>query len=196
LPTNQCIEENMENLARYSRIVQEIGLVPIVEPEVLLNGSHSIQKSQEVTEQVLKTLFKKLEEFKVYIPGVILKTSMVINGDQNPNESSAEEVAEKTIETLLSSVPKNIGGVVFLSGGQTAVEATAHLDKIAEIERDKGLPFEIAFSYARAIQDPALRAWQGKKENIPAAREQFKNRLELNQLADSGDYDINLEYLD
>jgi fructose-bisphosphate aldolase class I len=183
-------------LARYSRIVQEIGLVPIVEPEVLLNGSHSIQKSQEVTEQVLKTLFKKLEEFKVYIPGVILKTSMVINGDQNPNESSAEEVAEKTIETLLSSVPKNIGGVVFLSGGQTAVEATAHLDKIAEIERDKGLPFEIAFSYARAIQDPALRAWQGKKENIPAAREQFKNRLELNQLADSGDYDINLEYLD
>jgi fructose-bisphosphate aldolase class I len=196
LPTSECIEENSENLARYARIVQEAGLVPIVEPEVLLTGTHSIETSEDVTTEVVRTLFDKLEEFKVYVPGVILKTSMVINGNENPKESSAEEVAKRTINMLLNSVPKNVGGVVFLSGGQTAVEATEHLDKMAEIEKSAGLPFEIAFSYARALQSPALRAWQGKKENIDNAREEFKKRLELNQLADAGDYDIHLEYLD
>jgi len=196
LPTNETIEANTDALARYARICQEAGLVPICEPEVLLNGSHSIKVSEDITTEVVKTLFDKLEEYKVYIPGLILKTSMIINGDKNSDEASAEEVAEGTIRMLLNSVPKNVGGVVFLSGGQTAVEASAHLDKMAEIEKEKGLPFEIAFSYARALQGPALRIWAGKDENIKPAQEEFLKRLKLNQLADAGDYDISLEYLD
>jgi fructose-bisphosphate aldolase class I len=192
LPTEEAIEANADALGRYARIVQEAGLVPIVEPEVLLTGPHSLETSEIITKKVVKKVFEKLNEYRAYIPGVILKTSMVINGNTNADEASAEEVAEGTIRMLLEAVPKNVGGVVFLSGGQTAVEATTHLDAIAEREP---LPFEIAFSYARALQQPALRAWAGKDEKVSDARAEFKKRLELNQLADSGDYDIEMEYL-
>lgn len=193
LPTDEAIEANADALGRYARIVQEAGLVPVVEPEVLLIGKHSIETSEKVTTKVVTKVFEKLNEYRVYIPGVILKTSMVINGNANSNEASPEEVADATVRMLLSSVPKNVGGVVFLSGGQTAVEATAHLDAIAEKEP---LPFEIAFSYARALQGPAMRIWRGKDEKVEEAREEFLKRLKLNQLADSGGYDIGLEYLD
>jgi fructose-bisphosphate aldolase class I len=193
LPTDECIEANADVLGRYARIVQEAGLVPIVEPEVLLTGPHSIDVSEEVTRKVLQKIFEKMDEYRVYIPGMVLKTSMVISGNENPNESTLEEVATRTHKILKEIVPENIGGVVFLSGGQTAVEATAHLDRIVELG---DLPFEIAFSYARALQGPALQIWQGKPENVESAREEFLKRLKLNQLADAGDYDINLEYLD
>lgn len=193
LPTDEAIEANADALGRYARIVQEAGLVPIVEPEVLLIGKHSIETAEKVTSEVVSKVFEKLNEYRAYIPGVILKTSMVINGNANPDEASPEEVADATVRMLLSSVPKNVGGVVFLSGGQTAVEATAHLDAIAEKEP---LPFEIAFSYARALQGPALRIWSGKDEKVEEARKEFLKRLKLNQLADSGDYDVDLEYLD
>ncbi len=193
LPTEECIEANADVLGRYARIVQEAGLVPIVEPEVLLQGSHPIEKCEEVISHVLEKVFEKLEEYRAYIPGVILKTSMVISGDANPKETSAEEVAERTVKVLLEKVPKDIGGVVFLSGGQTPVEATAHLDAIAEKEP---LPFEIAFSYARALQEPVLRTWIGKEENVDSARIEFLKRLKLNQLADDGDYDMSFEYID
>lgn len=193
LPTEEAIEANADALGRYARIAQESGLVPIVEPEVLLIGPHSIELSESITKKVVSKVFEKLNEYRAYVPGVILKTSMVINGNTNPDEASPEEVADATVRMLLESVPKNIGGVVFLSGGQTAVEATAHLDTIAEREP---LPFEIAFSYGRALQGPALRIWAGKDENIKEARKEFLKRLKLNQLADSGDYDIKLEYLD
>jgi len=191
LPTEEAVEANADALGRYARIVQEAGLVPIVEPEVLLTGPHSLETSEKVTKYVVKKVFEKMDEYRVYIPGVILKTSMVINGNTNSDEASADEVANGTIRMLLESVPKEVGGVVFLSGGQTAVEATAHLDAIAEKEP---LPFEIAFSYARALQQPALRVWKGKDENSEQARAEFKKRLELNQLADSGDYEIDMEY--
>lgn len=193
LPTKEAIEANADALGRYARISQEAGLVPIVEPEVLLEGPHSIELSEKITTYVVEQVFEKLNEYRVYVPGVILKTSMVINGNTNSNEASAEEVADATVRMLQNAVPKNVGGVVFLSGGQTAVEATAHLDAIVE---KGGLAFEIAFSYARALQQPALRIWAGKDEKLSDARLEFKKRLELNQLADAGDYDIKMEYLD
>lgn len=193
LPTDEAIEANADALGRYARIVQEVGLVPIVEPEVLLEGNHSFEESEEITTKVVEAVFDKMREYRAFIPGVILKTSMVISGSANPEENSVEEVAEGTIRMLKKAVPKDVGGVVFLSGGQTAVEATAHLDAIAEKEP---LPWEIAFSYARAIQGPALQIWEGKPEKVSAAREEFLKRLELNSLADSGDYDLELEYLE
>jgi fructose-bisphosphate aldolase class I len=180
-------------LGRYARIIQEAGLVPIVEPEVLLEGNHSIENCEEVTSKVLEKVFEKLNEYRAYIPGVILKTSMVISGNANPEESSAEEVAERTVKVLLDKVPSDIGGVVFLSGGQTPVEASTHFDAIAEKEP---FPFEIAFSYARALQEPALRTLGGKDENVDKARDEFLKRLKLNTLADEGDYDLSFEYLD
>lgn len=200
LPTDGAVEANAENMAQYAVMCQEVGIVPIVEPEVLLIGPHSIEKSAEVTTKTVNAVFAKLTEAGAYMPGLILKTSMVINGNQNPNESSAEEVADATIKMLRESVPAEVGGVVFLSGGQTAVEATVHLDAIAEkggqdVSSD-ALPFEIAFSYARALQGPALQAWQGKEENVEAARTEFLKRLKLNKLADAGEYDIEMEYLD
>ena len=191
LPTEETIEANADVLGRYARIVQEIGLVPIIEPEVLLVGEHSIEQSKVITKKVVAKVFEKMSEYRVYIPGVILKTSMVINGNANADEASPEEVADATVEMLLESVPKDVGGVVFLSGGQTAVEATAHLDAI--VDKD-ALPYEIAFSYARALQQPALRAWKGKGENVEIAREEFKKRLKLNQIADAGDYKIDMEF--
>lgn len=193
LPTNECIEANADTLGRYARIAQEAGLVPIIEPEVLLEGSHSIEICEEVTSRVLETVFDKMIEYRVFVPGLILKTSMVIGGNKNDAENSVIEVAEATVRTLKKFVPDNIGGVVFLSGGQTAVEASAHFDAIAEMEP---LPWEIAFSYSRALQIPALRTWAGKDENVAEARKEFLNRLEMNHLADLGDYDITLEYLD
>jgi len=192
LPTKESIEANADALGRYARIAQEAGLVPIVEPEVLLTGNHSIETAEKITTYVVEQVFAKMIEYRAYVPGVILKTSMIINGNANANEASALKVANATVRMLQTSVPKNVGGVVFLSGGQTAVEATAHLDAIVE----KGeLPFEIAFSYARALQQTALQIWLGKDENTEIARAEFKKRLELNQLADVGDYDIKMEYL-
>lgn len=193
LPTDLAISENANILAQYAEIVQKYNLVPIVEPEVLLLGKHSIQKSYEVTKKVVTTLFETLKKYDIYLPGLILKTSMVINGNQNADEASAEEVADLTVKMLRESVPNEVGGVVFLSGGQTPVEATAHFDAITEKEP---LPWELAFSYARALQDPALRVWAGKSENVEAAREAFRDRLDMNHLADSGKYKVELEWLD
>jgi fructose-bisphosphate aldolase class I len=193
LPTDAAILENAKRLAKYSEIAQKHGLVPIVEPEVLLSGSHSIEKCEEIVTKVLKSLFSELSRIEVYLPGVILKTSMVISGNENSEESSAEDVAEATIRALKDSVPAETGGIVFLSGGQTAVEATAHLDAIAEKEP---LPWEIAFSYGRALQGPSLKIWAGKDENVDEAREEFENRLRMNHLADLGEYDIDLEFED
>lgn len=193
LPTDLAISENANVLAQYAKIVQKYNLVPIVEPEVLLLGKHNIQTSYEVTKKVVTALFETFKKYDIYLPGLILKTSMVINGNQNANEASPTEVAETTIKMLRESAPSEVGGVVFLSGGQTPVEATAHFDAIAEREP---LPWELAFSYARALQDPALQAWKGKPENLEAARSAFRDRLDMNHLADSGKYRIELEWLD
>jgi fructose-bisphosphate aldolase class I len=142
---------------------------------------------------VVTAVFESLEKHNVYLPAVILKTSMVIAGNQNADESSAEEVAKYTIKMLRESVPNTVGGVFFLSGGQTPVEATAHFNAIVKQEP---LPWELAFSYARALQDPALTVWAGKPENVDLAREKLRDRLDMNHLADSGKYSVELEWLD
>ncbi len=193
IPTNECIHANAENLGRYAKIAQSFNLVPIVEPEVLMEGDHSLEKAYEVTKKVIAEVMRELKTNNVFLPGVILKTSMVIQGNKNIDEASPEEVASATIKMLKEVVPHELGGIVFLSGGQTPVEATAHLDAIAEKEP---LPWEVAFSYARAIQDPALFAWKGLAENVEHARSEFTKRLVLNQKADLGEYKIDLEYLD
>ncbi len=193
LPSSLAIIENTNILSQYALISQKNNIVPIVEPEVLITGDHSIETSYKVTKKIISSLFESLNRYNVYLPGLILKTSMVINGNRNADEASPSEVSEYTIKMLRESVPENVGGVVFLSGGQTPVEATAHFDAIAEKEP---LPWEIAFSYARALQDPALRAWAGKPENIGIAREAFRDRLDMNHLADSGKYSVEMEWLD
>jgi len=191
LPTKDAIEANADAMARYARICQEVGLVPIVEPEVMLVGNHSVDDAEKVTAQTITKVFEKMRQYQVFNSGLILKTSMVISGDANPKESSAEEVADRTVRILRENVPEDVGGVVFLSGGQTPIEATTHFDAIVE----KGdFSFEIAFSYARALQSSALRVWKGKEENKRKARAEFLKRLKLNQLADAGDYDISMEY--
>lgn len=194
LPTDEAINQNADALARYAKICQDFGLVPIVEPEVLIEGSHSIDTAGEVTTRVVQKLFEKLVEYGVHLPALILKTSMVIQGDKNPDEASPPEVANATIKMLRTAVPSEVGGVVFLSGGQTAVEASAHLDAIAE--KEEALPFEIAFSYSRALQNPVLRTWKGQDENVEIARAEFLRRLKFNQLADLGDYDVSMEFTD
>jgi fructose-bisphosphate aldolase class I len=193
LPSDLAINENADILAQYANLVQKNDMVPIIEPEILINGKHSIEKSFEITKKVVRAVFESCQKFQVYLPGVILKTSMVINGNQNSDEASAKEVAEYTVRMLLESAPENVGGIVFLSGGQTPVEATAHFDAIAEKEP---LPWELAFSYARALQEPALRIWSGKIENVEKARGAFRDRLDMNHLADSGKYSIETEWLD
>jgi len=193
LPSDLVISENADVLAQYASLVQKYNLVPIVEPEVLITGDHDIKTSYEVTKKVVTALFVALKKFDVYLPGLILKTSMVTNGNQNADEASPKEVADYTIKMLRESVPAEVGGVVFLSGGQTPVEATAHFDAIVKKEP---LPWPLAFSFARALQDPVLRTWAGKPENVVAAREAFRDRLDMNHLADSGKYSVEMEWMD
>lgn len=183
IPSDKCLQENALGLVEYAKICQKGGLVPIIEPEVLLEGEHDIEKAEEVTEKTLKTVFEHIKNSEVDLSALILKTSMVVPGNKSGQTIDSKTVAQRTIEVLKKVVPADIGGVVFLSGGQEADEATIHLNDMAKMEP---LPFEIAFSYARAIQGPAINIWQGKDENIEKSREEFLNRLKLNSLADQG----------
>lgn len=177
LPTAQAIVENAKRLAQYANDAQIAGMVPMVEPEVLLDGTHSRVRCKEVLTQVLSTLVSALKDQAVDISGVILKTSMVLSGKQSGRTDTPEEVADDTLDVLMEQVPKEMGGIVFLSGGQSTEEATANLRAIEEAARAKSAPWHLTFSYARALQDEALHIWQGKDENVPAAREAFLARL-------------------
>lgn len=177
LPTPQAIVENAKRLAQYANDAQMAGMVPMVEPEVLLEGAHSRVRAKEVLGQVLSTLVSTLKDQAVDISGVILKTSMVLSGSQSKRTDTPEEVAKDTLDVLLEHVPKQMGGIVFLSGGQSTDEATANLRAIEEEARARRAPWHLTFSYARALQDEALRIWQGKDENVPGAREAFLRRL-------------------
>lgn len=172
IPTDTCIEVNAEALARYAALCQEQDLVPIVEPEVLMDGDHDLARCQEATTKTLKAVFDKLASHKVSLEGVILKPNMVISGKDNPNQVSAKEIAKATVETFLQVVPKEVPGIVFLSGGQTPDEATENLAEINKI----GGPWEISFSYGRALQDEALKTWAGKDENVPVSQKAFLER--------------------
>jgi fructose-bisphosphate aldolase class I len=183
LPTGAAMRENCSRLARYAEICQQKGLVPMVEPEVLLQGSHSMRKSAEVLADTLDVLFEELNSRDVYLPGVILKTSMVVPGDKSGEEMVYEKVAEETVRVLNENVPHELGGIVFLSGGQSHEQATQNLNQIAKHEP---LPWPLAFSYARAIQGPVLDIWQGKDENVEQAREKLQEILKRESLADQG----------
>ena len=190
IPTEDCINQNMEALAKYAKIVQENKMVPIVEPEVLIDGNHSIERCFEVTSKTLSALFNYLDEHGVIIKGTLLKPSMVISGKDALEQASVEEVAEKTLKCLIANVPSDLPGITFLSGGQSDIDATAHLDAMNKIG---GFDWKLSFSYGRALQHPALNIWLGKKENYNAAQEALSHRALMNKKAAQGEWDQSLE---
>ena len=169
IPSRGCIEANAHALARYAALCQEAGLVPIVEPEVLMDGAHSLQRCREVTEEVLRTVFDQLYAQRVVLEGMILKPNMVLPGLTCPNQETVDEVADATVECLLRAVPAAVPVVAFLSGGQSALLASARLNAMNARFKSR-LPWALAFSFARAIQQPALEIWQGKEANVSAAQ--------------------------
>jgi fructose-bisphosphate aldolase class I len=177
LPTTMAIVENAKRLAIYAYEVQKAGMVPIVEPEVLLDGNHSRLRCREVITKVMNALIPAMEDQAVDLSAVIIKTSMAVSGNKSGHIDTPEEVAEDTLGALMDSVPATIPGIVFLSGGQTPDESMANLAAITKAAKEKNAPWPLTFSFARAFQDEALTAWAGKPENVSAAREAFLNRL-------------------
>lgn len=177
LPTASALVENAKRLASYAAEAQKAGMVPIVEPEVLLSGSHSRLRSKAVIETAMHTLFDALAEQAVDVSGVILKTSMALSGSETGRIDTPEEVAEDTLDALRKSVPKEVPGIVFLSGGQTPDQATANLAALIALAKETGAPWPLTFSFARALQEEALAIWKGEEANVPAAREAFLARL-------------------
>ncbi|HVW82898.1 MAG TPA: class I fructose-bisphosphate aldolase [Candidatus Paceibacterota bacterium] len=177
LPSSSAIVENAKRLAKYAREAQEYGIVPIVEPEVLLEGAHARARAEEVIKEVLGVLFAALAEQSVDLPALILKTAMALSGSASGRKDTPEEVAESTLAALLAAVPRKTGGVVFLSGGQSPEEATENLAAVHRRARIAGAPWPLTFSYARALQEEALALWGGKPENVAAARAAFLARL-------------------
>ena len=190
IPTDACINENMLRLADYAKIVQSNNMVPIVEPEVLMDGSHSIDDCYNVTSRVLKSLFQHLKDKNVDIKGTILKPNMIISGTSCTEQAGVQEVAEKTVKCLLENVPEDLPGIAFLSGGQSDIDATAHLDAMNKIG---GFPWKLSFSYGRALQQAALKAWMGKEENMNNAQAAFSHRALMNKNAALGKWNKDLE---
>jgi fructose-bisphosphate aldolase class I len=190
IPSWNCISANMHLLARYAALCQEEKIVPIVEPEVLMDGSHDIDRCYHVTEWVLKTLYVELFEARVQLEGTVLKPNMVIAGKKCPKRASVEEVAEKTIRVLKACVPPAVPGIAFLSGGQSDEEATAHLDAM---NRMGALPWKLTFSYGRALQAAPQKAWSGKTENVAGAQRAFTHRARMNGLATEGRWSADQE---
>ena len=183
IPSSLCIDANSHALARYSALCQEAGIVPIVEPEVLMDGYHTIERCYEVTKDTLTKVFEELIKHKVDLKGICLKPNMVIDGKEYSKKSSSEEIAKMTINCFKETVPSEVPGIVFLSGGQSEIEATENLNEINKIE---GTPWNLSFSYGRALQASALKAWQGNHENEEACSNAFAHRAKMNSLATKG----------
>jgi fructose-bisphosphate aldolase class I len=192
IPSKGCISANTNLLACYAALCQEAGLVPIVEPEVLMDGNHTIEQCYAVTQKTIRELFNQLYTQRVDLSGMILKPNMVIAGKDCPKQNSIDEVAHTTVNCLLESVPAAVPGIAFLSGGQSAEEATAHLNAMHVQYKDK-LPWALTFSFARAIQQPALEIWKGKDENVNAAQEMLVKRACLDNAARRGEYNPEME---
>ncbi|MBA2690467.1 MAG: fructose-bisphosphate aldolase class I [Burkholderiales bacterium] len=190
IPSAACMEANAHALARYSALCQEASIVPIVEPEVLLDGDHTIERCYEVSEATLRTLFKELAGQRVSLEHMILKASMVLSGNKATNRAGVKQVAEQTLKCLKRTVPEALPGVVFLSGGQTDEEATAHLDAM---NRSGGAPWPLTYSYSRALQAAALKAWSGQAGNWKTAQQAFYHRARMNSLASQGKWSPELE---
>ena len=190
LPTPTCISANAHALARYAALCQEVGLVPIVEPEVLMDGDHSIERCAEVTVDTLQAVYSALHEHRVWPEGALLKPNMVLSGKGCPQQAGVQEVAAATVRCLRATVPAAVPGIVFLSGGQTAVTATEHLNAMNQMGPH---PWELSFSYGRALQDPPLTTWKGQAANVPAAQKAFYHRAKLNGAARYGQYSHEME---
>lgn len=190
IPSMFGIRANSHALARYAALCQEVGLVPIVEPEVLMDGAHDIERCEVVTAQVLEAVFAELDAHRVVFEGMLLKPNMVIAGKKCSRQASVQEIAEATIRCLKRYVPAAVPGIVFLSGGQSAEEATGNLNAMNAMGRH---PWEVSFSYGRALQAPVLAAWQGQESNVAAAQKALQIRCQLNGLARDGKYDRSME---
>ncbi len=192
LPTGGGVRANAHALARYAALCQEAGIVPIVEPEIVMDGTpgdHSVDRCYEVTEWVLRTVFAELFDARVNLEGTVLKPNMVIDG-KNARKASVEEIAEKTVRCLKATVPASIPGIAFLSGGQSDEEATAHL---SAMNAGYDLPWQLTFSYGRALQAACLKAWSGKSENAAAGQRAFTHRARMNGLAATGNWNSDME---
>ncbi len=190
IPSLACFEANAHALARYAAISQAAGLVPIVEPEVLMDGSHTIERCEEVTSKVLGLVFRELDAQNVLLEGIVLKPNMVISGTDCKTQASVDDVAAATVRCLKRYVPGAVPGIAFLSGGQTEEQASAHL---SAMNRIPGLPWELSFSYGRALQAAALKAWGGKAENVGSAQSAFRHRARCNGKARDGSYTPDME---
>ena len=191
IPSAGCISANAHALARYAALCQEAGLVPMVEPEVLMDADNSIERCYEVTEATLRSVFAALHEQGVVLEHTILKTNMVVSGKKCPQQADVDSVARLTLSCLLRNVPAALAGVVFLSGGQSAELATAHLNAMNAV--NDALPWPLSFSYGRALQDPCLKRWAGREENVAAAQAALLHRERCNSLACLGQYSAEME---
>jgi fructose-bisphosphate aldolase class I len=192
IPSRSCIEANAHALARYAALCQEAGLVPVVEPEVLMDGGHTLERCRVVTEEVLRAVFNQLDSQRVLLEGMILKPNMVLPGLTCPTQESVDKVADITITSLWRTVPAAVPGIAFLSGGQSAELASARLNVMNHRFKTQ-LPWALSFSYARAIQQPALEIWQGKEANVKAARQALLHRAKCNHAARRGEYSTAME---
>ncbi len=190
IPTDKCIDANMQALGEYAKCAQDNGMVPIVEPEVLMDGEHSIEDCFSATDRSLKSLFAHLEKYSVNIKGTLLKPNMVTSGKESTEQAGIEEVAKKTLDCLVKNVPQDLPGITFLSGGQSDILATAHLDAMNKIG---GFSWKLSFSYGRALQAAALKAWGGKQENVFISQDELSHRAEMNKLASLGQWNEKLE---
>jgi fructose-bisphosphate aldolase class I len=190
IPTDACIKANMHDLARYAALAQEAGLVPIVEPEVLMDGDHGIGRCGEVTEHALKNLFDELRDQNVLLEGTVLKTNMVVPGKKATVQATPAQIAEASLRVYRRTVPATLPGIAFLSGGQSEIEATVNLN---EMNKTGPQPWELSFSYGRALQESALKAWAGKPENAPEAQKAFYRRAKCNSTARYGKYAAAME---
>ena len=190
IPSAYAIDVNAHALARYAALSQQAGLVPIVEPEVMMDGNHDIARCAEVTEAALNRVFDALFEQRVVLEGIVLKPNMIVSGKNCQTQAGVQEVAEMTVRVLQRQLPSAVPGVAFLSGGQSEEEATAHLNAMNAMGP---LPWQLSFSYGRALQQSALKAWSGKADNVAAAQQAFSHRARMNGLARSGDWQPDLE---
>jgi fructose-bisphosphate aldolase, class I len=190
IPTDYCLRTNAHALGRYAALCQEAGLVPIVEPEVLMDGDHAIDRSYETTVATLHHVFRELFEQRVACEGLLLKANMVMSGYDCPDQAGVQEVAERTLRSLRQTVPAAVPGVVFLSGGQSDQRASAHLDAMSRVER---LPWEISFSYGRALLGLSLETWRGEHSNLAAAQAALQHRARLTGAARRGEYSEEME---
>ena len=190
IPTSLCIDANAHALARYAALCQEAGIVPIVEPEVLMDGDHDMARCEEATSATLESVFAELARQRVALEGMILKPNMVLSGKRCPKQAGVQEVAETTVRCFRRTVPAAVTGIAFLSGGQSPELASAHLNAM---NRLGALPWPLSFSYSRALQDPVLKAWRGQKGNVAAAQRIFHHRASCNSAARYGKYTRDME---